>query len=130
MQRPPVRGFDTELAQDPLIYRLVEVGFDHLSFSIISNPPLHRTPALVCDQSIHTHHACCRLLPCRWRRGRCLLLLSPLLLLPVNTSHLQPPCHLRTQAVNHYGESLRALINEQHGDGIMSAIDFFVTADK
>ncbi|PSC68704.1 cyanate hydratase [Micractinium conductrix] len=57
MQRPPVRGFDTELAQDPLIYRLVE-------------------------------------------------------------------------AVNHYGESLRALINEQHGDGIMSAIDFFVTADK
>ncbi len=57
MARPPLRSYDPQLIQEPLIYRLVE-------------------------------------------------------------------------AVMHYGESIKDLINEQQGDGIMSAIDFYLTVDK
>ena len=30
------------------------------------------------------------------------------------------------EAITHYGEAIKALINEQCGDGIMSAIDFYM----
>lgn len=30
----------------------------------------------------------------------------------------------------HYGESLKALTNEEFGDGIMSAIDFYCDVEK
>nr|QZR93701.1 cyanase [Alexandrium pacificum] len=40
---------------------------------------------------------------------------------------LQEPNVYRTyEAVTHYGEAIKALINEQCGDGIMSAIDFYL----
>uniref|UniRef100_A0A7S4W2E9 Cyanate hydratase n=1 Tax=Alexandrium monilatum TaxID=311494 RepID=A0A7S4W2E9_9DINO len=40
---------------------------------------------------------------------------------------LQEPNVYRTyEAVMHYGKSIKALINEQCGDGIMSAIDFYM----
>uniref|UniRef100_A0A7S1QDZ1 Cyanate lyase C-terminal domain-containing protein n=1 Tax=Alexandrium catenella TaxID=2925 RepID=A0A7S1QDZ1_ALECA len=40
---------------------------------------------------------------------------------------LQEPNVYRTyEAVTHYGEAIKALVNEQCGDGIMSAIDFFL----
>ena len=34
------------------------------------------------------------------------------------------------QAVLHYGEAIKAIMNEELGDGIMSAIDMFATIDK
>ncbi|KAM0053002.1 putative cyanase [Helianthus debilis subsp. tardiflorus] len=30
----------------------------------------------------------------------------------------------------HFGESIKEIINEEFGDGIMSAIDFFCSVDK
>mmetsp|Transcript_44405 Transcript_44405/g.122857 ORF Transcript_44405/g.122857 Transcript_44405/m.122857 type:complete len:178 (+) Transcript_44405:80-613(+) len=40
---------------------------------------------------------------------------------------LQEPNVYRTyEAVMHYGEAIKALVNEQCGDGIMSAVDFFL----
>jgi len=39
---------------------------------------------------------------------------------------LQEPNVYRTyEAITHYGEAIKSLINEQCGDGIMSAIDFY-----
>ena len=41
---------------------------------------------------------------------------------------MQEPNVYRTyEAVTHYGEAIKLLINEQCGDGIMSAIDFIWT---
>ncbi|GJW39486.1 cyanate hydratase [Tanacetum coccineum] len=34
------------------------------------------------------------------------------------------------EAVMHFGESIKEIINEEFGDGIMSAIDFFCSVDK
>ena len=42
----------------------------------------------------------------------------------------EPHVYRMNEAVLHYGESLKALVNEKFGDGIMSAIDFYVTVDK
>mmetsp|Transcript_16981 Transcript_16981/g.20867 ORF Transcript_16981/g.20867 Transcript_16981/m.20867 type:complete len:175 (+) Transcript_16981:46-570(+) len=40
---------------------------------------------------------------------------------------LQEPNVYRTyEAITHYGEAIKALVNEQCGDGIMSAIDFYL----
>merc|ERR1712187_526775 len=44
-----------------------------------------------------------------------------------NQEILKEPNVYRTyEAVTHYGESIKALINEKFGDGIMSAIDFYL----
>jgi len=44
---------------------------------------------------------------------------------------LQEPALYRLyEALNHNGHSLKALINEKFGDGIMSAIDFYMSVDK
>lgn len=37
----------------------------------------------------------------------------------------EPNVYRTYEAVTHYGEALKAIINEQCGDGIMSAIDFY-----
>ncbi|PRW33314.1 cyanate hydratase [Chlorella sorokiniana] len=42
----------------------------------------------------------------------------------------EPHVYRMLEAVHHYGEALKAIINEQFGDGIMSAIDFYCTVDK
>jgi cyanate lyase len=42
----------------------------------------------------------------------------------------EPLIYRLIEAVMHYGESIKDLINEQLGDGIMSAIDFYLTVDK
>ncbi|GAX16766.1 cyanate lyase [Fistulifera solaris] len=44
-----------------------------------------------------------------------------------NDEILKEPNVYRTyEAVTHYGEAIKTIINEQCGDGIMSAIDFYV----
>lgn len=44
-----------------------------------------------------------------------------------NSEILKEPNVYRThEAVTQYGESIKALINEKFGDGIMSAIDFYL----
>jgi cyanate lyase len=44
---------------------------------------------------------------------------------------LQEPAVYRLhEAVVHFGESIKEIINEDFGDGIMSAIDFFCSVDK
>ncbi|CAM6083574.1 unnamed protein product [Calypogeia fissa] len=44
---------------------------------------------------------------------------------------LQDPTIYRIyEAVIHYGEGIKDIINEEFGDGIMSAIGFFATVDK
>jgi len=38
----------------------------------------------------------------------------------------EPNVYRTYEAITHYGEAIKALINEQCGDGIMSAIDFYM----
>ncbi|GLJ53865.1 hypothetical protein SUGI_1150240 [Cryptomeria japonica] len=48
-----------------------------------------------------------------------------------NPNILQEPCIYRlNEAVMHFGESIKEVINEDFGDGIMSAIDFYCSVDK
>jgi len=37
----------------------------------------------------------------------------------------EPHVYRTYEAVTHYGEAMKSIINEQCGDGIMSAIDFY-----
>ncbi|KAI3697139.1 hypothetical protein L6452_29923 [Arctium lappa] len=41
-----------------------------------------------------------------------------------------PTIYRLNEAVMHFGESIKEIINEEFGDGIMSAIDFFCSVDK
>ncbi|XP_008785176.2 cyanate hydratase isoform X2 [Phoenix dactylifera] len=48
-----------------------------------------------------------------------------------NPNLIQDPAIYRlNEAVMHYGESIKEIINEDFGDGIMSAIDFHCSVDK
>lgn len=42
----------------------------------------------------------------------------------------EPAIYRLNEAVMHFGESIKEIINEDFGDGIMSAIDFFCSVDK
>jgi cyanate lyase len=42
----------------------------------------------------------------------------------------EPLIYRLEEAVMHYGEGLKMVINERFGDGIMSAIDFYCKVDK
>ncbi|KAL1804041.1 hypothetical protein ACET3Z_032688 [Daucus carota] len=42
----------------------------------------------------------------------------------------EPTVYRLNEAVMHFGESIKDVINEEFGDGIMSAIDFYCSVDK
>ncbi|XP_042513282.1 cyanate hydratase-like [Macadamia integrifolia] len=42
----------------------------------------------------------------------------------------EPAIYRLNEAVMHFGESIKEIINEDFGDGIMSAIDFYCSVDK
>jgi hypothetical protein len=42
----------------------------------------------------------------------------------------EPFVYRLIEAINHYGDGLKLLANEKCGDGIISAIDFYVTMDQ
>ena len=42
----------------------------------------------------------------------------------------EPNVYRMTEVCLHYGEGIKAIMNEKFGDGIMSAIDFRLTIDK
>ena len=42
----------------------------------------------------------------------------------------EPNVYRTVEACQHFGQSIKHIINEKFGDGIMSAIDFFYTVDK
>ncbi|KAE8717664.1 Cyanate hydratase [Hibiscus syriacus] len=42
----------------------------------------------------------------------------------------EPTVYRLNEAVMHFGESIEEIINEEFGDGIMSAIDFYCSVDK
>ncbi|XP_010488416.1 PREDICTED: cyanate hydratase-like [Camelina sativa] len=42
----------------------------------------------------------------------------------------EPTIYRLNEAVMHFGESIKEIINEDFGDGIMSAIDFYCSVDK
>ncbi|WCJ31915.1 Cyanate hydratase [Euphorbia peplus] len=42
----------------------------------------------------------------------------------------EPSVYRLNEAVMHFGESIKEIINEDFGDGIMSAIDFYCSVDK
>lgn len=42
----------------------------------------------------------------------------------------EPNVYRTYEAITHYGEAIKALINEKFGDGIMSAIDFYLTVGE
>ncbi|XP_043690806.1 cyanate hydratase-like isoform X2 [Telopea speciosissima] len=42
----------------------------------------------------------------------------------------EPAIYRFNEAVMHFGESIKEIINEDFGDGIMSAIDFYCSVDK
>ncbi|KAL3828273.1 hypothetical protein ACJIZ3_017075 [Penstemon smallii] len=42
----------------------------------------------------------------------------------------EPTVYRLHEAVMHFGESIKEIINEEYGDGIMSAIDFYCSVDK
>merc|ERR1712100_556518 len=39
----------------------------------------------------------------------------------------EPNVYRTYEAITHYGQAIKLLINEKFGDGIMSAIDFYMT---
>ncbi|KAJ6828839.1 cyanate hydratase [Iris pallida] len=41
-----------------------------------------------------------------------------------------PAVYRLNEAIMHFGESIKEIINEDFGDGIMSAIDFYCSVDK
>jgi len=41
----------------------------------------------------------------------------------------EPLIYRLNEATNHYGETIKLLVNEKLGDGIMSAIDVYVTVE-
>ncbi|XP_057781522.1 cyanate hydratase [Salvia miltiorrhiza] len=41
-----------------------------------------------------------------------------------------PTVYRLNEAIMHFGESIKEIINEDFGDGIMSAIDFYCSVDK
>lgn len=42
----------------------------------------------------------------------------------------EPSIYRLYEAIMHNGEAIKSLINEEFGDGIMSAIDFYCTVDR
>ncbi|KAA8548858.1 hypothetical protein F0562_000542 [Nyssa sinensis] len=42
----------------------------------------------------------------------------------------EPAIYRLNEAIMHFGESIKEIINEEFGDGIMSAIDFYCSVDK
>ncbi|XP_042513843.1 cyanate hydratase-like isoform X1 [Macadamia integrifolia] len=42
----------------------------------------------------------------------------------------EPAIYRLNEAVMHFGESIKEIINEDFGDGVMSAIDFYCSVDK
>ncbi|KAJ1694010.1 hypothetical protein LUZ63_010711 [Rhynchospora breviuscula] len=42
----------------------------------------------------------------------------------------EPAIYRLNEAVMHFGESIKEIINEEFGDGIMSGIDFYCSVDK
>jgi cyanate lyase len=42
----------------------------------------------------------------------------------------EPNIYRMTEVCMHYGDSIKEVMNEKFGDGIMSAIDFKITLDK
>ncbi|XP_021899443.1 cyanate hydratase [Carica papaya] len=42
----------------------------------------------------------------------------------------EPTVYRLNEAVMHFGESIKEIVNEEFGDGIMSAIDFYCSVDK
>ncbi|KAH9315267.1 hypothetical protein KI387_023894, partial [Taxus chinensis] len=60
--------------------------------------------------------------------------ITAMMLPPMRSYHpnlLQEPAVYRLhEAVMHFGESIKEVINEDFGDGIMSAIDFYCSVDK
>ncbi|XP_030973485.1 cyanate hydratase [Quercus lobata] len=42
----------------------------------------------------------------------------------------EPTVYRLNEAIMHFGESIKEIINEEFGDGIMSAIDFYCSVDK
>lgn len=42
----------------------------------------------------------------------------------------EPTIYRLNEICMHYGESIKEIINEKFGDGIMSAIDFKISIDK
>eukprot|EP00873_Tetraselmis_striata_P005507 jgi/Tetstr1/425771/TSEL_001556.t1 len=42
----------------------------------------------------------------------------------------EPLVYRLNEAVMHYGDAMKAITNEKFGDGIMSAIDFYMSVDK
>ncbi|XWS39153.1 hypothetical protein CRYUN_Cryun18bG0025700 [Craigia yunnanensis] len=42
----------------------------------------------------------------------------------------EPTVYRLNEVVMHFGESIKEIINEEFGDGIMSAIDFYCSVDK
>lgn len=42
----------------------------------------------------------------------------------------EPNVYRTYEAITHYGKAIKALINEKFGDGIMSAIDFYLTVGE
>ncbi|KAJ8606543.1 hypothetical protein CTAYLR_010406 [Chrysophaeum taylorii] len=42
----------------------------------------------------------------------------------------EPNVYRTYEAITHYGHAIKALVNEKFGDGIMSAIDFYLTVGE
>ncbi|GMH29177.1 hypothetical protein Nepgr_031020 [Nepenthes gracilis] len=42
----------------------------------------------------------------------------------------EPTVYRLTEGVMHFGESIKEIINEEFGDGIMSTVDFYCSVDK
>lgn len=89
MQHAPTRGWDPELAQEPHVYRMLEVS----AVGALLRVNFESRPGA--------------------GAGRTVVACWP-------TDGLHRLATSSPQAVHHYGEALKAIINEKFGDGIMS----------
>ena len=110
LSRPPMRTFDPAILQEPLVYRLYEVSLGwHLLQSLglaWECPPSHGRPAWRNPAGDPRRR--------RWRVGGAVALFSADYL-PLTTCLAALRCV--PQAVGHYGEGLKAIVNEEFGDG-------------
>lgn len=142
MQRAPNRCWDPDLHQEPHVYRMLEASVPpgwRRVYCLAGGEPACHPAALahtracllwcffvlwLCSINAAANCGSARLDMLSGRHPgakRCLALPSPAFCSFANPRIAWP----LLQAVSHYGEALKAIVNEKFGDGIMSGVGLF-----
>ncbi|KAL6292289.1 hypothetical protein ACE6H2_000431 [Prunus campanulata] len=128
MMIPPLRSYDPNLIQDPTIYRLktmMKVSVDYMGY--------HSDIGILMVKWILFSCVKMDVIEAKRRYYGTQLFSSisfPDCLKWFESHSIMNPIGMLNEAVMHFGESIKEIINEEFGDGIMSAIDFYCSVDK